>query len=333
MKSHEYQVGQGELARITLSLFIPAILFAGMLRLGQLSHILPSPWPALDMDQTILTHQAQASQTAHDADAVLIGDSSCLMDVSAARLQEATGGNQRVLNLASFMYVGLNGYAAMLSRYAAVNSGRLRTVVVLLHPEMLRGVEPLPQYLVLLSDYYSGSDQSDWSSVPGRLRGFFGLDLIQDRILSRLPLPLPKEFGQFYGFNLNLYAFMDQQNGSVVDPRQFVSTPGQGNAEYRLAAALEPGCRALKTVIPPEAKLLIGITPIPESMAPKDYHLRYQEILAQWGQWMRADVLLSNLPPTMPDFDFASTTHLNHRGVEQYSRRLAAHLETHWNHQ
>ena len=329
MKSHKYDFGPAELVRLFGGLLVPMSLFAALLRLGALSGILPSPWPALDVDHTILVHQAQASRSATSADVLFLGDSSCLMDVSGKKLEELWAGKHHLLNLGTFMYVGLNGYAALLSRCASANPGRLHTVVVLLHPEMLRGVQPVAHYLVFMSDYYSGADYSEPGSFQGQLCGLFGLDIFQDRFLSRIPLPLPKEYGCYYGFNLDLYGFMEQQRGSAVDPHQYVPSPGQGNAEYRLARALEPGCMALKAAVPAGAKLLIGLTPLPESFAPPGYPARWQDILGQWGQWIQADILLTNLPPTMPDSCFASTTHLNQQGASRFTEIVARCVEPH----
>lgn len=255
-------------------LLVPMVVLASLLRLGALLGVFPSPWPALDVDHTILTHQAQASRTATDADVLLLGDSSCLMDVSGARLEELLAGRRHSLNLGTFMYVGFNGYAALLSRCAQANPARLRTVVVLVHPEMLRGVEPVSHYLNFLSDYYSGADYTEPGSVHGELCGLLGLDIFRDRFLSRIPLPLPKEYGRYYGFNLDLDAFMDRQRGSAIDPRQDIPSPGQGNAEYRLAPGLEPGCRALKAAVPSGAVLAVGLTPLPESFAPPGFASR-----------------------------------------------------------
>jgi hypothetical protein len=327
MKSHQYAFGPRDLGHLLAPLIVPLIVFAVLMRLGAFTGVLPTPWSALDIEHTVLTHQAVASQTPGTADILLIGDSSCLMNVSGSQLEELYGGKHQPVNLGTFMYLGFEGYAAMLSRYASVNPGRVRTVLVLAHPDMLRGVAPIPQYLRFVSTVYSGEDYGDPDSILGQLRGLFGLDIFQSRLLSRLPLPLPKEYGRFYGFNLDLYNFMDRQRGSAVDPHQYQPAPGQGNAEYRLAAALEAGCRALRAVVPPEARLVVGLSPIPESFAPENYAARWERLLQQWGQSMGADQVLTNLPPTLPDSCFASTTHLNQQGAERYTRILARWLQ------
>ena len=322
MKSHTYNIRPAEMVRLAFVLLVPMMIFAAVARIGALIHLWPSPWPALDVDHTILTHQAEASRTANKADLLLIGDSSCLMDLSGKRMQEIFLGKHDSLNLGTLMYLGFHGDAEILSRYASTNPGRLQTVIVLVHPEMLRSGQPVSQYLVFLSNFYAGADSGDSASVHGQLCGLFGLDIFQDRFLTRLPLPLPKEYGHYYGFNLGLYKFMNVQHGSAVDPHQYTAAARQGNAEYRLAPAIEPGCAALRAAVPLGAKLAIGLTPIPESFAPTGYATRSQNLLRQWARWMSPEIILTNLPATMPDSSFASTMHLNEPGALRYTEIL-----------
>jgi hypothetical protein len=322
MKSHDYAFNLGTVGRLLASLIVPLIGFAVILRLSAICGILPRPWPALDVEHTVLTHQALASQATNQAATLLIGDSSCLMDVMCDELEGQNGHGRRAVNLGTFMYLGFDGYAAMLSRYASANHGRLHTVVVLVHPEMLRGFTPVPQYTRFVSTVYAGEDYGDSASALGQLRGMLGLDVLQSRLLSRTPQPLPKEYGYFYGFNLDLYSFMDRHSGSALDPHEYRPGSGQGNAEYRLANTLEPGCRALKAAVPPDVELVVGLTPIPESFAPPDYKRRWIQLSERWSQWIGADRVLTNLPATLPDSMFASTTHLRQQGAREYTRLL-----------
>jgi hypothetical protein len=122
---------------------------------------------------------------------------------------------------------------------------------------------------------------------------------------------------------------MELHDGSAVDPRQYAHRSGQGNAEYRLAPGLERASQAFRAGVPATAKLLIGIAPIPRSFAPPNYSKTYQDMLTQWGQWMKADAVLTNLPPTLSDLLFASTTHLNAAGAKHFTRTLATSLKPH----
>jgi hypothetical protein len=327
MTSHTYEFNLADLGRLTGGLLGALVSFAVIMRLAAAAGILPWPRPNFDVDQTILIHQAEASRSTSAADWLFIGDSSCLMDFSGSQLEELARGRHRVINLGTLSYLGFNGYAALLSRYAAANPGNPRLVVVLVHPEMLRGISPVPEYLRMLSNYYAGVDQGDSSTVQGQLCGVFGLDIFRNRFLSRVPLPLPKLYGRYYGFNRDLDAYMNRHRGSAVDPGRYGREPGQGNAEYRLSANWHDACLALRAAVPSSAKLVVGITPVPASFAPRDYAVRWQEMLDQWAGWMGADARLSELPPTLPDSFFASTTHLNEDGARRYTVILANCLD------
>jgi len=332
MKSHIYLTTRTLLGRLLVTWVMPVIVLALLLRLGATTRLLPPPWPALDVERTVLTHQARASKTPQPADVILIGDSSCLMDVRGTELERVSQGAHRSLNLGTFRYLGLNGFAAMLSRCAETNPGRVRTVVLLVHPQMLSASDPVPEYLLFLSDYYAGTDHSDITSFHSRLCGALGLNIFQGRLLGRLPVALAGEYGWSYGFNLNLAAYMDKNGGSAADPHRYVPGPGQGNAEYHLGASLEPVAMAFRTAVPDTATLAVGLTPIPESFAPDGYVQRYDNLLKRWAQSIQADFVLTNLPATLPDANFASTTHLNARGSAAYSRLFAQCVIEHLDH-
>ncbi len=329
MKSHQYLITRALVARLLFTWLAPVLVLALLLRVGAWANLLPQPWPALDVERTILTHQALASKIPQPADVLFIGDSSCLMNVRGAELERVCQGGHRCLNLGTFSYVGFNGFASMLSRYAEANPGRVRTVVLLVHPQMLRVADPVPEYLLFLSDYYAAADHIDPTSFHSQLCALLGLNILQGRLLSRLPVALPHQYGRSYGFNLNLAAYMDQNRGSAADPHRYVPGPGQGNAEYRLSPALEPVAMGFKAALPVGASLVVGLTPIPESFAPEQYPQRYSELLGHWAQWLGADLVLTNAPATLPDAYFASPTHLNAQGAAHYSRLVAQDLIDH----
>jgi hypothetical protein len=275
------------------------------------------------MDHTILIHQAATTQTPHDARVVLIGDSSCLMDVDALRLSQEL--NQRVLNLGTLSYLGLEDYARMLRRYSAVNPGQVRAVVLLLHPEFLRRNGPEAHHRQLLDEFYAGADHCDTHGFRGRSSCWLGLEIFRGRLLSRaIPTPLPDAFGK-YGFTADLSRYLDEHNGSAVDPRTFDWAPRHGNAEYRLSLRLQNESATFKAALPTGVKLVVGITPAPESFILPGYPDRYAQMLRGWNEWMKAD--MAQLPPTMPDRLFASTTHLSESGRRAFTRILAHSIE------
>lgn len=50
------------------------------------------------------------------------------------------------------------------------------------------------------------------------------------------------------------------------------------------------------------------------------------ELLKNWNVWLRADALLTNLPPTLPDILFSGGGHLNANGQRVFSAALAREL-------
>ena len=104
------------------------------------------------------------------------------------------------------------------------------------------------------------------------------------------------------------------------------SAPLVGSAEYRLAASLENGARQFKAALPPGVKLFVGLTPVPEQLAGRDFASTHAEILRLWGAWLGADALLTNLPATLPNDQFARSTHLKPQAVPDYTTALANSL-------
>ncbi len=330
MKSHTCDFKGSDLGALVGWPLVLPVLFAAVMHLGAAWRLLPAPRPILDIDRTILIHQAEASRLQIGADVVFVGDSSCLMDFSAKDLEGWLPPNHRVLNLATLSYMDLPACAGLLRNYVTANPDRLRVVVLLLHPEMLRGIEPVPQYLAWLQQFYDGADACDSDTVSARFSCLLGFNILKGRLLSRvLPVPLAKSYGRFYGFTTDLHRFLTAQQGSAVDPHQFVSQPGLGNAEYRLSAKMEAAGGTFKSALPPGAQLIVGITPSPQSFVTADYPVRHRAMLADWSQCLPADAVLADLPATLPDRFFASTTHLNEAGAQLYTRILTRSLSRH----
>jgi hypothetical protein len=239
MKSHVCEFTPKDLLRLAGLPVIPLALFAIIIHLGARSHLLPAPRPALDTERTILVHQAEASRVSQDAEVLLLGDSSCLMDVSTRRLTERL--RRPALNLGTFSFLDLSAHALLLRNYAQANPGRLRAVVLLMHPESLRRLSSEPYYLGALTNYLSGLDHCRTATAADQASCLLGVEAFQGRILSRaLPIPLPGAYGRRFGFTRDLENLMTRERGSAIDPD---TRPFEGAAEYRLAPTLERGAR------------------------------------------------------------------------------------------
>lgn len=324
--SHSYDFALRDLiTNIGLSL-VPLAAFALLMHFGASRGLLPPPQATLDADRTILLHQAQASRSRQMADLILVGDSSCLMDVSADQLSRALPGAHSALNLGTLSYLDLDAFSTLFQHYLAANPRRLRAVVLLMNPEALRRPSPSEYHVQALEAYFSGTDFCDPDLPP--VLCSLGVDTWRGRILSwAVPQPLPGALGQTYGFTRDLWNFLSMHHGSAIDPGQFNPAAAQGNAEYRLARTLEHASQTFRASMPAGVKLFVGITPLPQSFAGPDFVHVHRQLLVTWSQWIRADAALTDLPASLPDGLFASITHLNQNGLVQYTQDLAHALE------
>jgi hypothetical protein len=319
VKSHTVEFAPQDLLRVLGWPLVPLAAFALAMHLGARLHWLPPPRPTLDTERTILIHQAEAARASHDAEILLLGDSSCLMNVSARPLGEQLG--RPALNLGTFSFLDLHAHALMLREYARANPGRLRAVVLLMHPESLRRLGPEPYYISALTNFWSGRDHSRTETLPGRISCLLGVDILQGRLQSRwLPTPLSGAYGQRYGFSHDLENVLTRELGSAIDPDVQAI---KGRAEYRLAPTLERASRAFRAAVPADVKLFAGITPSPESHAGPRHPQLHAGMLSQWSQWLQADAALAQLPSTLPDDCFVRTTHLREYVIPRYTERLA----------
>jgi hypothetical protein len=322
MRSHIYDFKAADVIRLLAAMLVPVVAFAALMHMLGPLHLLPKPRPTLDLDRTIIVHKAEASRSRSDAQVILVGDSSCLMNVSARLLSEEVGAP--VLNLGTLSYLDLEAHAALLNRFASANPNQVKAVVLLLHPEALRRPAPEVHHLNVLKRFLAGEDHI----TKRNLSRWCGLEIFRGRIFARaLSTPLPGAYGRYYGFTSDFENYLSRNNGSAVDPDPRVF---QGSPEYRLAAQLEAGSRLFKTAVPTGVKLLVGITPVPAGFAGADHTELHRQMLVQWNQWLQADAALNGLPAVLPNDLFAKTTHLNSKGAITYTRLLAPMVRAHF---
>ncbi len=321
MKSHTCEFEPKDLLRRLAMPLLPMAVFAALMHAGALVRLLPAPRPTLDIDRTLLVHQAEASRARHDADVLLLGDSSCLMDVDAKQLGDQLG--RPALNLGTLSYLDLNAAAALLRRSVVANPDRLRAVVLLLHPEALRRTSPEAYHVAVLKNFLDGEDFMPGTTGRDRLSTFLGLEIFRARLLARvLPTPLPGAYGRRYGFSAELERHLTEHHGSAIDPDP---QPFKGSAEYRLAPQLEAASRAFRAAVPAGVKLFVGITPAPEGFVRANHRQLHSQMLRDLSGWLQAEPL--ELPAELPDHFFVKTTHLSEAGACAYTELLARQLE------
>ena len=317
MQSHSYNFSAGELIKCIGIPLVPLLLFAVVMHLG--IGTFPAPRPMLDVDHTIIIHQVEAARTAQSTSILLLGDSSCLMDISANKLSAQTGSS--VLDLGTLSYLDLAAYGRLLETYLRNHPSAPVKLVLLMHPEALRRSGPEPLHLQIFQSALEETDYCDPSS--SRIFCLCGVNVFNGRFAAKLlPRPLTGGFAREYGFTRDLDAFMTRSHGSLLDPDP---RPFQGNAEYRLSEPLEAESHQFRKLVPSRTQFFAGITPVPQTFAGKNHAERYRVMLRQWSEWMGAREL--KLPPTLPDELFAKTTHLNQKGVGRLTDLLAVELK------
>ncbi|MGC8989143.1 MAG: hypothetical protein ACP5MD_03380, partial [Verrucomicrobiia bacterium] len=314
MTSHEYQTNLRETAQVVLGPILALTLIGALLHLLSQAGALPAPWPMLDMDRTILLHQSWAASQRHNAQMLFVGDSSCLMNVDTPQLSAMLA--KPTLNLATFSYVDLESHALLIKRFAQTNPDQLDTIVLLIHPQTLRLGEPSTHHTTLLRTALSSQppnkiQNSTIQSTPPspwiHNADLLGINLVRERLFGRLiPIPLPGQYGRVYGFTHDLWHKLTAQQGSLVDPHSFDPAKTRANTEYRIAPRFQKEAQLFRQTCPPTARIAVGLTPIPASIAQPDNDRVYREMLNYLGRCLDADILLTELPTTMPDAQFAS---------------------------
>lgn len=325
MRSHTYAFTARELAGATLPPLAGFALLAVVLHGLAVARLLPDALPLRDMDHAVLWHQIDSRH--QPAQVVLVGDSSCLMGVSARQLSDAL--QVPVRNLGAMSTLGLDAFAELAGDAAAAAGPAPPELVLLVHPEFLRRPRPDSRMAALFG---SLREQGVASSSGGNAWQNFvrlaGLDLFRDHLESYLrPQPLPGAFRTRYGFTRELLSAMDADGGGAVDPGRFQPTPSSVLPPLAISPRLEEPAAAFATRLPAGTRLRVGIMPIPFSLAGPDHASRQVQALQNLCHWLGPKATpLSTLPDVLPDDLFATATHLNEAGREIYTRRLAEAL-------
>ena len=319
MKSHHYVF---DFKWLISHLGLPVIfivIIASMLHLG--ARLLPSPRATWDMDRTIMATKADLSSRDEGADIVLIGDSSCLMNIDASQLSELTG--KKVINLGTVSFLDMKVFSHLLDRYLKAQSKLPSQVVLMVHPDFLRRSSPSKSHVAWINDYMAGRDHAtkgeSWSSVEYLL----GVHVIRGRLLSWLPRPLSSAFGAYFGFTSNLESYMWDHQGSAVDPRSLKEADLKGSKEYRISTTNQNNAALFAQIIPEGTQLAVALSPTPASFADESLVPKLASILQDWKSALNAENSFETLPLALEDNKFANKTHLNPEASKTYTLRLS----------
>src|SRR5688572_30236999 len=345
MRSHTYHLTRADWASLLLP---PCLVMAGIvlaMRLWASFDAVPLG-PITDLDSLILAEKERAAAVMHDAEILLTGDSSCLMDFSAPLLDTLLRPH-RTFNLGTMSSLRLERHGELAAAYLVANSNRVTTVVLLVTPEMVGGtsvpIAPVQEYVPAdpemrrrLREIREESAQNEFVAtfelVP-QLSLFLALPLMKTQIVHRVfETPWKGPYGWQYGSPSGFQQHLRAHNGSAIDPvsageRSMIEYTNKTN--YEITEAIKPQCEAFRAKLPKGIRLLVGLTPVPQSNPSAEYVGARDRILGELAKHLDADAQLLTLPTVMPDQYFSTTTHLNERGARLYTHILARALKLH----
>ncbi len=291
--SHHFDFSIGDLARRLLPPLLGVALLAAILHAVSLTRLLPDPVPS-DLDRTLLAAKAELASRTAPASVVLLGDSSCMMDVDAPELARQLG--RPVLNLGTLSYLDLAAHTALLRHTLERLPNPPSDVVLLLHPGSLLRGSSLPALDQFLRASLAQDARNLRSAPRHPAEGLLAGVVIREQIVQPwIPSLLRGDFATAYGTTWEVRRRVQRQNGTLLDPTRFDAEAFQGRYEFRLHPRLEPASRDFRSAIPPGARLWVGLTPLPESLALSDHAARMETVLGTWAAWLQPDRVL-NLP-------------------------------------
>jgi hypothetical protein len=94
-----------------------------------------------------------------------------------------------------------------------------------------------------------------------------------------------------------------------------------------LTTAIKADSTFFRDKMPTGARLFIGLTPGLLSAASPNERAERDALMGEWAEGIGADVILTNLPPSLADVFFTAGDHLNRAGQAVFTRRLAQELK------
>ena len=325
MKSHTYEIQARDWGAVLGWPVVMTLLLGGLVRVGSMVPGMPSPRPTLDVDRTVIVHQVDLSRDPAPAEIILIGDSSCLMNVDAGLLAELCGAE--TVNLGALSFLDLKAFARLLANKVSAQTEKPKTVVLLTHPDFVRKNSASRAHLEVFETYSKGTDHYYGLGAWWNPRRLLATHVIEGRFLSRVPTPLSGAFGEFYGFTNELLAYMDAHHGSTIDPRILDVGALRGSSDYRVASYHKRLAESVLEAVPDGSQLCLGLSPVPASFPAAGFDKAYARLLEQWAEEFPGSVPLAGLPATLEDDQFATKTHLVATARAAYTRRLAQLLK------
>lgn len=337
MRSHLYEFSWRQLAWCLAPTLVCLMGLAAILHVEDALELLPAPAIERGTIPSSIVHQSRTCRGKSQAQIVLVGDSTCHMGVDALELSRQLPARPIVLNLALTIQYDLAIYAEEVTDFAKANSGQLRAVILLVTPDKLGG-KGLGEYTQVWEMVHHAASSGSRPPCTAVITDPFGAQRCRENLLSHLlSAPYLGVGADFYGFSSEFDRYMDRHFGSVVACGELSRSRLRFRSladfvmPFPLLGPIEAQSRAFHASLPQKVKLFVGLTPLPAWSALPLAAARQQqrELLERWNDSIQADVLLTNLPATLPYGYFGPLEHLNLMGQKYFTAKLAKEVATH----
>jgi hypothetical protein len=279
---------------------------------ANLSRLFLSSAPAsTGVEQIVIDSQRLAATNQQPCDLLLVGDSSCLMNIAADQLTSLNPGRS-AYNLGMVSIIPLAHFGQLIADHSAINADSPRFAVLLIHPEML-GLESS------LTNLEAQQDRKSPASLRLKMLRTSGFVPSFERSFARIiPEPLPGKYRDFYGFTATLRKYLADHHGSAIDP----SSGGFRSLQpphLIISESFRRDAQTFRRLIPDHTRLLIGLSPVPESVVSKEFTILHETFLKEFAELLKPDGILQ-LPNNLPDIFFATPTHLRAEYRSSYTR-------------
>ena len=287
---------------VIFNLFLSSLL----LRVGIYFDLFPQSSSRLDVDRVIISNKVKLSKTKNNADILLIGDSSCLMNIDTKKFTDLSA--KKTYNLGTLSYLDFESYGALLTN-ALNNNNSVSLVCLFIHPEFLRRVTPSDTHVQFFRSCNNDTYDNN-TNKNNYIHSLLKLNIFENVFYSKTPIPLKNNFSQFYGFTTFLDQYLNDHNGSAIDPRVFDIEMEHGNVLYKITDRKINDLIKLTVLVPNESKFLLCLTPVPSEITGVNYSETIKSIKKQIFEHVKIDNILQ-MPFTLPATEFATKTHLN----------------------
>lgn len=324
-QSHQTQFGLVDITRVTgptlLALIGVIILLHGLDRLDWA----PKPRPLQTMDEVVFEHRRSVARSS-TADVLIIGDSSSAIDVEAPLLESLLPGASDVANQGLLMGLPLPLYAEPAAGIVSRRTPHPTHVVLLLTPRFLTREISSPYHVRLWRQLEDQRNVTDDQNYPV----WTSLEIARERlVIPMLPWSTHGRAGVFLPYVRISQDHIVEHQGSRYDVGWYNPPPGERLNDWTIRPVYLQEARRMREVLEEDAVLYVGLTPLPESAVAPGFKPLRDQMLLQLNASLGADVVLTNLPATLPNGFCATEVHLNRRGAAYYTGLLAGELIPH----